>query len=154
MKRKILPWHFGTTLALLVFLTGAAGQEEKTQMELKALEGRWTLAALEVNGKDVPVKNLDGTKLTIKGNEYAVHLKSEKTIVCTIKIDPAKDPKHFDMTFVEGENKDKVHKAIFRLDGDMLRICRGLTPDKERPNQFATWPDTNYFVATWQRVVQ
>ena len=23
--------------------------------------------------------------------------------------------------------------------------------EQERPNQFATWPDTNYFVVTWKK---
>jgi uncharacterized protein (TIGR03067 family) len=143
-------YAFGPLLALL--LVGSALQDDADKIDLKQLQGKWTLAALEVNGKDVPVQRLDGTKLTIKGNDYTIELKNKTVIVCKLKLDPSTDPKHLDMTFLEGENKDKVHKAIYRIDGDKFQLCRGLTPDKERPNQFATWPDTNYFLATWKRV--
>jgi len=139
-------------LPALVLIVGVG--EDAGKKDLKLLGGSWTLAALEVNGKDVPVNKLEGTVLTIKGSDYKVTLKNKNVTVCAIKLDPKQDPKHLDMTFLEGATKDKVHKAIYRIDGDKFQLARGLSPEQARPNQFATWPDTNYFVATWKRKVK
>lgn len=118
--------------------------------DLKLLQGKYVMEALEVNGVKVPLNKLEGTFLTIKGDSYTVHVK-DKTIPCQIVLDPKQDPKHLDMVFKEGEKKDKTHKAIYRIDGERLLVARGLGAEQERPNQFATWPDTNYFVVTWRR---
>jgi uncharacterized protein (TIGR03067 family) len=139
---------------ILLFLSpmAAAAQEDKDPVakDLKQMQGAWTMVRLEVNGTDVPLAKLDGTELTIKDDKYIVAVKDKK-IVCTIVLDPKHDPKHLNMVFAEGEKKDKTHKAIYRFDGDKLQIARGLNAEQDRPNQFATWPDTNYFVVTWRR---
>jgi uncharacterized protein (TIGR03067 family) len=118
---------------------------------LAALQGAWTIAALEVNGVDVPAKKLEGTTLTIKGDQYVVTMK-DRTFANAIKLDPSKDPKEIDMTPTDGDKKDLVHKGIYRIEKDTFKICRGLNPELARPNQFATWPNTDYFVITWKRV--
>jgi uncharacterized protein (TIGR03067 family) len=55
------------------------------------------------------------------------------------------------MTPQDGDKKDKLMKAIYKIDGDTFKVARGLNPEQERPTQFATWPDTNYFVVTWKK---
>lgn len=134
----------------LFLLTLQDAGEEKAKKDLAKLQGTWTMAALEVNGKDVPLDKLQGTTLTVKGHDYRVKVR-DKTLSCTIRLDPAKDPRAIDMTFTEKGSPDKLHKGIYKVDGDTFTIARGLNPEQERPNQFATWPDTNYFVVTWKR---
>lgn len=121
--------------------------------DLKALQGDWVLAKMEADGKIVPPERLEGTKLTIKGADYQLKVK-DRSFVVTLKINEKKDPKELDMIPSDGANKDKVHPGIYKLDGDTLLISRGLTPDHARPTEFATWPDTGYFVATWKRIVK
>ena len=139
---------------VLMFLVGVLGaqnaQDDAVKKDLKAFEGTWTLAALEVNGKDVPIDKLMGTTVVIKGDLYTVKVK-DKSFPVTIKLNPSKDPKEIDMIPTEGDKKDQVHKGIYKLEKDTFKICRGLNPDQERPNQFGTWPDTNVFLATWKR---
>jgi uncharacterized protein (TIGR03067 family) len=137
---------------LLAFsLLGAQpNADSAVKKDLKALEGTWVMAGLEVNGIDVPVNKLDGTELTIKDDLYALKAK-DKVFKVVLKLDPSKDPKEIDMIFQEGANKDKVHKGIYKVEKGQFKICRGLNPEQHRPNQFATWPNTNYFVATWKR---
>src|SRR5262245_1997145 len=137
--------------SFLVVVVAFQTTDDPAAKELKALQGTWVMVNLEVNGKDVPLNKLDGTVLTIKADQYIVNVKDKTTTTCKIAIDPKQDPKHFDMIFLEGEKKDKVHKGIYRLDGDKLQLARGLNADQDRPMQFATWPDTNYFVVTWKR---
>jgi uncharacterized protein (TIGR03067 family) len=122
---------------------------KKAAGDLDKLQGKWTIAALEVNGMNVAPENLEGTVLTIEDDSYVVKLK-DQTIACRITLDPAKDPKEIDMYFLDGANKDKTQKGIYKIGSDTFQMARGLFPDQERPREFATWPDTNYFVVTWK----
>src|SRR5688572_27399942 len=137
-------------MAWLMLMPILVGQgEDAVKKDLKAMEGNWVMAALEVNGRDVAVDKL-GSSLTIKGSDYVVTIKDKKFAVA-ISLDPAKDPKEMNMLFQEGANKDKVHKAIYKIEKDTLFICRGLNPEHDRPREFATWPDTGYFVVRWKK---
>ena len=84
------------------------------------------------------------------GNVEQITIKDKKFPV-TIRVDPAKEPKELDMTPDGGAQKDKVHKAIYKVDKETLTICRGLNPEQDRPREFATWPDTGYFVVKWKK---
>jgi uncharacterized protein (TIGR03067 family) len=138
-------------LLFTLITLGGRGQEKQdiAKKDLDQMQGTWTMEALEVNGKLVPQDKL-GALLVIKANKYIVTVK-KKAQETTITLDPGKKPKAIDMVFGEGANKDKVHKGIYSIDGDTLKICRGLNPDQERPTEFGTWPDTNYFLVTWKR---
>ncbi|MFL5240837.1 MAG: TIGR03067 domain-containing protein [Gemmataceae bacterium] len=142
-------------LLLVVSVMGLVGAAEPTtedaaKKELEKLQGTWTMAALEVDGKPVPEEKLKSSTLTIKGEKYIIKVKDD-THETIIKLDPKKKPKEIDMTFTEGANKDKVLKGIYELDGDTFKICRALLPDKDRPTEFGTWPDTGVFLVTWKR---
>lgn len=139
-----------TPLLLLLLLQPAPQAQDAAKKDLEAMQGTWTLAALEADGKDVPPAKLEGTTLTIKGDLYRVKTKTQTHDV-RLKLDAGKSPRHLDMTFLDGANKDKTLEGIYEVKGDTLRICRGLLPDQARPEQFATWPNTNYFVMTWTR---
>jgi uncharacterized protein (TIGR03067 family) len=139
-------------IGLLVMLLAGAQtpQEDAVKKDLKGFQGTWVIAALEVNGKEVAVDKLEGTSVTVKGDRYTVKIK-DKVFPMRIKLDPSKDPREIDMIPTEGDKKDQVHRGIYKLENDTFKICRGLNPDQDRPNQFATWPNTNYFVVTWKR---
>jgi len=124
--------------------------DDAAKKDLEKVQGTWTMAALEVDGKPVPEEKLKSSMLTIKGDKYIIKIKDE-THETIIKLDPTKKPKEIDMTFTEGANKDKVLKGIYELDGDKFKICRALLPDKDRPTEFGTWPDTGVFLVTWKR---
>jgi uncharacterized protein (TIGR03067 family) len=130
--------------------TEPKAQNEKAAKDLAKLQGQWIIAALEVNGADVPAEKLEGTVLTIKDDRYAVKTK-DQTISCKITLDPAKDPKEIDMLFLDGANKDQTQKGIYRFAGETFQMVRGLSPEQNRPRDFATWPDTNYFLVTWKK---
>jgi uncharacterized protein (TIGR03067 family) len=128
-----------------------AAQDDAAQKDLKALQGTWVMAALEVNGMEISADRLEGAVLTIKDNVYIVKIKDKLINEALLELDPKKDPKELNMTPQEGANKDKVHKAIYKIEGATFKMARGLNPEQERPREFATWPDTNYFVVTWKK---
>lgn len=134
-------------LALVPLVAG--DPTDAARKDLKRMQGSWVMAALEVDGKLVPENKL-GTTLIIKGNKYTTRVK-DKEFTTTFTLDPSKNPPAIDMVFVEGDNKDKVLKGIYKIEGDTLKICRGLSADKDRPTQFGTWPNTGIFMVTWKR---
>lgn len=138
-------------LVPFVMVLAFQGQDDDAKKkELKALEGNWVMHALEIDGKEVGLDQLKDTTLTVKGSDYVVKIK-EQSLECSIQLDPSKSPKHIDMTFREKGSADKVHKGIYELKEDTLKISRGVTPQHERPTLFATWPNTGYFVVTWKK---
>jgi uncharacterized protein (TIGR03067 family) len=143
--------RFAAFSFLLALAGVAVAQDDAAKKDLKLLQGTWMMAGLEVNGMDVPANKLEGTVLTIKDDRYIIKIKDKLINEAVIELDPGKSPKELNMTPQEGSNKDKLHKAIYKIEGDTFKMARGLNPDQERPNQFATWPGTNYFVVTWKK---
>ena len=135
--------------ALIGFVTQTAAQQP-VKKDLERLQGAWIMVALEVDGKPVPEDKIKDTKLVIKDNKYITQVKG-KSYETTFTLDPGKKPKAIDMVFGEGDKKDQVLRGIYELDGDTLKICRGLRPEQERPTEFGTWPDTGVFMVTWKR---
>jgi uncharacterized protein (TIGR03067 family) len=115
------------------------------------MQGEWILQSLEINGKDVPAPQLEGTVLTVKKDDYQTKTKDKELFSFRIKLDPSKDPKHIDMIKKEADGSEMTYKGIYVIEKGVFKMCRGLTADKDRPNQFATWPDTGYFVVTWKK---
>jgi len=143
-----------TWTALILALGGVAwagAGDDAAKKDLKALQGAWVIAALEVNGMEVAADKLEGTVLTIKDDRYIVKIKDKVINTAVIELNPKKDPKELNMTPQEGAAKDKLHKAIYKIEGDTFKMARGLNPEQDRPDQFATWPGTNVFVITWKR---
>src|SRR5436190_16265588 len=135
--------------ALIGFVTQTAAQEP-AKKDLERLQGTWIMVALEVDGKPVPEDKIKDTKLVIKDNKYITHVKG-KSYETSFMLDPGKKPKAIDMVFGEGDKKDQVLRGIYVIDGDTLKICRGLRPEQQRPTEFGTWPNTSLFMVTWKR---
>lgn len=135
---------------LLATLALPGGREEAAKKDLERLQGTYTIAAMEVDGKLVSEERLKGTTLTIKGDRYILKVK-EQTFETVLRLNPTKDPKEVDMVFVDGANKDKVGKGIYKIEGDTFKLCRALQPERDRPAEFATWPDSGIFLVTWKR---
>ena len=131
-------------------LAAAPPPLSESKRELLRLQGTWEMAALEVNGEEVPAKKLRGTTLTVRGDKYVVKVK-DVAHETTIKLDPGKDPRAIDTYFPNGTELPKLSKGVYDLDGDTFRVCRHQTPGEDRPTQIGSWPNTNLFVVTWKR---
>lgn len=137
-----------------IFVVFLGGQEtpDQARKDLDAFQGEWALHAMEANGKEVNVAQLQGTVLTVQGDAYRIKVKDRKLPTMIIKLNPMKDPKEIDMVATDGDKKDQVHKGIYSVDKTTIKICRGLNAEQARPREFGSWPDTNIFVVTWKRV--
>jgi uncharacterized protein (TIGR03067 family) len=125
-------------------------QDNAAKKDLAALQGKWTLVAMEVDGKAVEADKLKNTTLAIKDNKYSLTTRQQLHEV-EITLDPGKTPKEIDMKFLDGPNKDRVGRGIYHLEGDTLKICRSLDPQEQRPKDFKTEGQINLFVMVWER---
>jgi len=135
--------HTVAVLGIAVLLGGvglaaaADAKEEAVKKELQALKGTWRPVSREVDGVKTSEEELKD--VIIRRDEagmFSVRLGDQVIIEGTIKIDPAKKPKTVDTTYSTGENKGKVAKGIYEIDGDTYRLCFA-QPGSERPKEFS-----------------
>jgi len=123
--------------------------EDKAKKDLERMQGAWVMHALEINGK--AVTKIQDTFLTVKKDEYKTKVKDKEPPGFRLKLDASKNPKWVDMIQTQPDGTEKVIKGIYTFEKDTMKVCRGLEASQERPGQFATWPDTGYFVVTWKK---
>jgi RNA polymerase sigma-70 factor (ECF subfamily) len=121
----------------------ATGQPEEApkKTDQEQLQGTWTLTAAEVGGKKATAEEIKtiGGQVLFAGDK-AVMTQGGRVEEVTFRLDPAKRPKEMNIVFGFTE----VHRAIYRLDGNTLTICKS-HPPADRPTAFATkagskWP--------------
>lgn len=139
--------HFSAPILLLVGWamiaapTRSIAQDENTK-ELEKLRGEWELRSSERNGKDnTPAKP---ETMSINGSEYSFVLPGGTTQKVKFRIDTTTQPKHFDRISPTGD----AMPGIYKLDGDILTICRGQADT--RPTEFKT-TETGGALTVWKR---
>jgi uncharacterized protein (TIGR03067 family) len=143
MKRKLL---LVMVVALLVS-AGRAGQDaDKQDKDEKKIVGAWVIVSGEKGGEKVPEEKFKEDKLVFGADGKIIHQRPGKEMELTFKLNPAKTPKEIDVT----ESENEVHKGIYVLDKDSLKICVAHAPD-ERPTEFATQAGTKTFLLLLKR---
>ena len=138
---------FIATLLLL-----GAGQPKKAELKDPgvALQGGWSMVLLFNNGEETPAEEAKGGELFVEDDVYRSKLGA--TVESSrIKLDPTKSPKAIDFTYMTGFSKGKTFKGIYKIEGDDLTICRGASPDTERPDEFAAPVDSGLVLVVWKR---
>ena len=114
------------------------------------LQGGWKMVLLFVNGDEVPADQAASGELLVADDEYRPKL-GATVEASTFKIDASKKPKAIDFTYTSGFSKGKTIKGIYKIDGDDLTICRGLSPDNDRPDEFAAPTGSELMLVVWKR---
>jgi uncharacterized protein (TIGR03067 family) len=109
-------------------------KETAAKKELEKIQGNWTVASAELDGKPDPVRM--SAKITYSGDTFT-RSNAGQTVHGKIKIDPAAKPKIMDATYTDGPDKDKSLEGIYSLEGDKLKICAS-PPGKKRPAEFSS----------------
>lgn len=118
--------------------------------KLRAMEGSWRFAALEVDGMTVPAGALTASRLLIDGDRFCMQ-SPEATYDGVFSIDVDAVPHRIDVEFVAGPEAGNWSYGLFEIDGDDLRICLGLT-GVARPTAFATAPGSGHALERLRRV--
>jgi uncharacterized protein (TIGR03067 family) len=108
-----------------------------------ALQGDWIMEFLEQRG----VQSKTGFKVTVKGDQWILYpAGAEGTgLSRTFRIDSSKNPKTFDLI----SQGDQVSPGIYKLEGDVLTMCR-TSGTGDRPTEFKTTADGG-ILTVWKR---
>lgn len=110
---------------------------------------RWV--AGEINGRKMTAEEVKKAKLVFKGDRYTVRRGNGLTVMGTVQLNPAKNPKAIDITDADGPYKGKTLLGIYALKGDELTECFA-PPSGARPAKFTTEAGTSQFLHVWKHV--
>jgi uncharacterized protein (TIGR03067 family) len=119
--------------------SGTTGDESREPTDMGLLRGSWAAEYYESDGKPVTPGVLRSTRIDIEGDalEMFESKNQEHGILVTFKLDPEQTPKHIDMRIASGAESGMIALGIYRLDGEVLRICCA-APGQPRPSAFTT----------------
>ena len=117
--------------------------------QLRALEGTWSFARLEIGGTSIPAAGLKMSRLLIDGDRFRTE-SPEATYEGVFNIDVEAQPHHIDIHFVEGPEAGNWNHGIYRLNGDTLELCLDVN-GKPRPAKFTSSGDRGHAYEVLER---
>ena len=126
-----------------------AADDKKTAAK-GPLEGAWNLTSVQLNAQSLPMEKLHDARLVVQDHKYSLKL-AETRLEMTHRFLPDQSKQAMDLTVAEGQDKGKTFHAIFKLEGDTLTVCRSILPDKDRPTEFVSKPDSGLLLVVWSR---
>jgi uncharacterized protein (TIGR03067 family) len=142
-------------LLLVGFVIGswvaANARNNDGSKDLEALQGTWRLISGEIGGRKMTAEELKQAKLVFKGDRYKVRRGSGSTVVGTVELNSANNPKGIDITDADGPYKGKTLLGIYAVKDNELKECFA-PPGEARPAKFVTKAGTSQFLHVWKRV--
>jgi uncharacterized protein (TIGR03067 family) len=117
--------------------------------QLRALEGTWLFARLEIEGSVIPAGALGASRLLIDGDRFRTE-SPEANYEGVFNINVETEPHGIDIEFIDGPEAGRWNFGIFRLDGDQLELCLDLNGEP-RPDKFTTFPASGRALETLKR---
>jgi uncharacterized protein (TIGR03067 family) len=99
------------------------------------------------------MEKLQDTRLVVRGSKYSLSL-ADTRLEMSHQLQSDQRPRAMDLTVTEGADKGKTFKAIYKLEGDTLTVCRSIHPDQDRPAEFGTKPDSGLMLVVWKRITE
>lgn len=140
-----------TGLALTVAVTALTfTTDDLPRSDLDKYQGTWILVSEEFEGKTVSAEDLadDSKRLscTVRGDQVR-YSSNGKDRSATVKLDPSKTPRTYDLVRDDGLVS---LKGIYAWDGERIKICAA--DDRgDRPTEFRTRPGSKNRVRVWKR---
>jgi uncharacterized protein (TIGR03067 family) len=113
--------------------------------EMKTLVGSWTVVHAEMGGKDITTL-FANEQMEITDSGYKI--RSGENVTDQGSLSYFEGTNALDIRGVEGPNKDKLFRCIYKMEGDNLEICYSRT---DRPTQFATSAENQLVLIKWKR---
>jgi RNA polymerase sigma factor (sigma-70 family) len=143
-----------------------ARQAEPANPELAKLQGSWRLVAMESNGLTFTEgrREVKDTRLTIDQSSMKLRYSllseitppEEKEATANLTLNAEKSPKQLVITWQDSpwsQQKAFVQPAIYRIEGDTLRICMSLPGEEKQdtPTDFYAKYDSRRCIWTFRR---
>ena len=114
------------------------------------IQGAWAVVSAERDAK--PAADVAGHRLTFSGDAFAIRHEGHILYRGSYTTDPGRRPAEIDFHHTEGGIKGKTWKGIYRLEGEMLRICDNAPAmTRPRPTQFSTKAGSGYICFVFKR---
>jgi uncharacterized protein (TIGR03067 family) len=115
------------------------------------LAGTWQAVSYARDGNEASYEDLKSVQLVMDPRGQATVLREGKVLLAgSTKLDPTADPMTLDLTFTEGDSKGQTALGIYRIEGDLLTICRAAS-DRARPTAFTSRPGSGQALMTYRR---
>ena len=155
MKRQYL-----LAICVGLFMAADAPQAEKTQADLKGMQGDWKIDAIEADGRNVTSELVNEVlrDVTVRIDKQTISLVqggATEILAAEMMLNAEADPKAADFKPKEdtlGAFNGESMWGIYKLAGNELKICVSIrTAVKERPADFKTQPDSGFYLVTLKR---
>lgn len=138
------------TIVLILLASGllAAGdgpKPEDAKAQAEKLRGTWTFTRMERDGQDL-LAQFGQAEVVFEADKF-----TSPGIQATFKLDPSQDPKAMDISYVEGPAAGQTVKAIYKLEGETLTICRARAEGFDRPKEFTAPAGSGRFLFEFKR---
>lgn len=124
---------------------------DPNQRDLAQLQGTWAILSVEVDGRTLPMEDIKNSRLTIRGNRYSFALEQAR-LEMTFTLDANATPKAIDLLVTDGSDQGNVYRGIYDLEEGLYSICRSMSPNQERPTEFATRPGSGLMMVVWTQI--
>jgi uncharacterized protein (TIGR03067 family) len=115
----------------------AAAGGDATKTDAARLQGNWTVLLMEEKGNKAPDELLQAMAVEIKGDKITVTEKGKLVVEFGYKLDASKKPGAIDLTYLSGDEKGRVERGIYQIEGDTVKFCTR-EKGKDRPTAFGT----------------
>jgi uncharacterized protein (TIGR03067 family) len=113
---------------------------------MKELEGIWQPLYAELGGEEAPKMALEKMEIELADGKYAVRFAGLTADHGTYTVDAEG---HLTLHGVAGPNAGRTIPSLFKLAGETLSICYGLSGT--RPAKFHTGHDPELYLVNYQR---
>ena len=133
--RRTIVWHRRQNDWLILHLHASAipafnADASAAEAELKMIQGRWEVVALEANGKKAPDRSFKGKHFLIEGEQISFSGKPSELRRFRLGTGRAID--------IPGRVEGQFSKAIYEVEEDTLRLCFSQSTQFDRPKDFNT----------------
>jgi uncharacterized protein (TIGR03067 family) len=144
--KKLLP-------VLCVVLLLGADKKDDGKKDAEKLQGKWVVKSVERGGQAVDLDKEEHVPqaLTFKDDKITVAIKGGNKHEGTFKLGRDGKLGTLDLTPEEEDKKDRVIKALYRLDGDKLTVCVNEGKQGDRPKEIAAKEGSHCMVAVFTR---
>lgn len=117
--------------------------------DLRKLQGTWRVAALRMDGAQIPAGDFAQAEIIVTGDRFQ-STGMGAVYEGTLQLRPRTKPKGLDMLFDTGHAAGVRNVGIYRLDGDSWTICLA-TYGTTRPAGFVSNPGSGVVLETLTR---